>query len=167
MRVAATRKRCTRITIFAAGEPGTRDARTDGMRIDREVNRYILGVLLAFLALNAFAGGYYAITGAEDVPVEWLHGSAFSTYFVPGLVLLVVVGGSAALAAIAQFLNRDRSFALAKLAGWILVIWMLAQLATIGFVSMLQPAVILLAIVILSLAYRPEGLGVGLRAQPR
>ena len=137
------------------------------MRIDRDVNRYILGVLLAFLAVNAFAGGYYAMAGAEGVPIEWLHGSAFSSYFIPGMVLFVVVGGSAALAAIALFANRESRLVLAKVAGWILVVWMLEQLAIVGFVSLLQPAVVLLAIVILTLVYRPEGFGVGLRAQTR
>jgi hypothetical protein len=142
---------------FLARASGMRDAPGADMRIDRDVNRYVLGVLLAFLALNAFAGGYYAIGGAKDVPMEWLHGSAFSTYFIPGVVLLVLVGGSAALAAIALFAGRESSFALGKVAGWILVFWMLAQLAIIGFVSWLQPAVVLLAIAILTLAYRPEG----------
>ncbi len=30
--------------------------------------RMLLGVLLAFGALNAFAGGYYGLSGAERVP---------------------------------------------------------------------------------------------------
>ena len=132
------------------------------MRIDRDVNRYILGVLLAFLALNAFAGGYYGISGADGIPVEWLRGT-FSTYLIPGVVLFVVVGGSAALAAVALFANRERSFGLAKLAGWILAVWLAAQIAIVGFVSWMQPATAFLGLVILSLAYRPEGFA---RQQP-
>jgi hypothetical protein len=56
--------------------------------------RYVLGSLLAFGALNAFAGGYYGMSGAEDVPKEWLEGSPFDNYFIPGFVLFIVVGGS-------------------------------------------------------------------------
>jgi hypothetical protein len=63
--------------------------------------RYSLGGLLAFGALNAFAGGYYGMSGAEDVPREWLEGSPFADYFIPGIVLFVVVGGSLLAAAIA------------------------------------------------------------------
>ncbi len=39
--------------------------------------RYALGALLAFAALNAFGGGYYAMSGAKDVPIDWLKGSPF------------------------------------------------------------------------------------------
>jgi len=65
--------------------------------------RYSLGGLLAFGALNALGGGYYGLTGAVGVPTEWLEGSPFAYYFVPSLILLVVVGGSFAVAAIAVF----------------------------------------------------------------
>jgi hypothetical protein len=34
--------------------------------------RLALGLLLAFGALNAFAGGYYGLSGARGVPTEWL-----------------------------------------------------------------------------------------------
>ena len=37
--------------------------------------RTLLGALLAFGALNAFAGGYYGMSGAAGVPREWLAGS--------------------------------------------------------------------------------------------
>jgi hypothetical protein len=39
--------------------------------------RYILGAVLGFAALNAFAGGYYGLTGAKGIPKEWLRGSPF------------------------------------------------------------------------------------------
>lgn len=67
--------------------------------------RYLLGSLLAFGAINAFGGGYYGLSGAEGVPVEWLEGSPFRSYFVPSVVLFVVVGGSFLFAAIAVFSN--------------------------------------------------------------
>src|SRR3569623_379211 len=80
--------------------------------------RYLLGALLAFAALNAFAGGSYGLAGAQGVPREWLRGSPFTDYFVPSLILVVVVGGSFLLATVAVFArwrsSRRRSF----LAGW-------------------------------------------------
>jgi hypothetical protein len=59
------------------------------------------GCLLAFGALNAFGGGWYGLSGARGVPTEWLRGSPFRDYSVPSLLLLVVVGGSFLIAAIA------------------------------------------------------------------
>jgi cytochrome c oxidase assembly factor CtaG len=126
--------------------------------MQQRTNRYLLGSLLAFLALNAFAGGCYALAGAEGVPVEWLQGSAFPSYFVPGLILFLVVGGTAVLAATAVLARHRRGFDLAKRTGWILITWLIVQLVIIGFVSWLQPATAVAAIAILWLAYRPEPL---------
>lgn len=90
--------------------------------------------------------------------MEWLSGGAFSSYFVPGLILLVVVGGSAAIAATALLARHRRGLDFARLAGWLLVAWLIAQIAIIGIVSWLQPATAVAALAILWLAYRSERL---------
>jgi len=59
------------------------------------LTRYLFEGLLAFVALNAFAGGYYGLSGAKGIPREWLTGRPFASYFIPGLFLLVVIGGAA------------------------------------------------------------------------
>ena len=113
----------------------------------------VLGVLLGIVALNAFGGGYYALSGAEGVPVEWLEASPFSNYIVPGILLLVVVGGSAALGAVAVF-ARMRSARLAALAaGIILLVWIVVQVSIIGYVSWLQPTMAVVALLIVALAF--------------
>lgn len=120
------------------------------------MRRYGLGVLLGILALNAFAGGIYAMAGAEGVPVAWLEGSAFSSYFIPGMILFAIVGGLAAIAAIAVLAKRESGYDLAKAAGWTLMIWIVTQLAIVGFVSFLQPTTFAVALAILTLAYEPR-----------
>jgi hypothetical protein len=64
--------------------------------------RNLLGALLAFGAINAFAG-WYGLSGVPGVPLDWLAGSQFTNYFIPSVVLFVVVGGALAFAAIAVF----------------------------------------------------------------
>jgi hypothetical protein len=59
----------------------------------------MLIVLTAFLALTAFAGGIGLLANFNAPPVELLEGSPFSDYTIPGMLLFVVVGGSAGLAA--------------------------------------------------------------------
>ena len=115
--------------------------------------RYLLGGLLAFGALNAFGGGYYGMSGAEDVPREWLEGSPFDDYFIPGLVLFVVVGGSFLAAAIAIFakLRIARSAALG--AGAIVLGWLAVETAIIGYVSWMQPATTIGGLLVLLLAW--------------
>ncbi len=71
------------------------------------VFRIILGILLAFAALNAFGGGYYGMNGAPGVPVEWLEGTPFSCYFYPGLILFVIVGGAFLTASVLNFINHS------------------------------------------------------------
>jgi len=56
-------------------------------KTDKNPIRYSLGALLIILAVNAFGGGYYGMAGAEGVPIEWLNGSPFPNYFIPGLFL--------------------------------------------------------------------------------
>jgi hypothetical protein len=102
--------------------------------------RYALGGLLAFGALNAFAGGYYGMAGAKDVPKEWLEGSPFDDYFIPGLVLFAVVGLTLFAAAIAVFAKLHIARTAGFAAGGIVLGWLAVETAIIGYVSWMQPA---------------------------
>lgn len=115
--------------------------------------RFILGFLLAFSALNAFGGGYYGMSGAEGVPLELLDGSPFKSYFIPSLVLFVVVGGSFLFAAIAVFARLPYARFAAIGAVAVVFIWLAVQLAVIGYVSWMQPATAITGIVILVLSW--------------
>lgn len=114
--------------------------------------RYILGSLLAFGALNAFGGGYYGLSGAKDIPREWLSGSPFSDYFIPSLILFVVVGGSFLLGAVAVFAQWRRARLLALGTGVIVLGWIAVQVAIIGYVSWMQPTTAIAATLILVFA---------------
>ncbi len=114
--------------------------------------RYLLGTVLALAALNAFAGGFYGMAGAEGVPLAWLEGTPFDDYFVPSLILFVVVGGSSLLGAVVAFANADAARTAALGAAAILMIWIATQVTMIGYVSWLQPVVAIVAVVITWLA---------------
>ena len=114
---------------------------------------YALGSLLAFLALNAFGGGFYGMSGAEGVPLELLDGSPFTNYFIPSLFLFVVVGGSALLASIAVFAN-SKFARLVSLINVIIVFgWLTVQVIIIGYLSWLQPATALISFLTLILIW--------------
>jgi len=116
--------------------------------------RYLLGILLAVVALNAFGGGYYGLAGAKDVPTEWLAGSPFRSYVVPSIVLFVVVGGSCLVAAIALFARWRIDRAAALTSGAVLLVWIVVQVVAIGYVSWLQPTVFAVALAVLFAAPR-------------
>jgi len=66
--------------------------------IINKVERNTLIVLDVFLAITAIAGGIGLLTGAIAPGVELLQGSPFTSYTIPGLALLIIVGGSALVA---------------------------------------------------------------------
>jgi hypothetical protein len=127
--------------------------------------RHLLGGLLAFGALNAFAGGYYGLAGARGVPVEWLAGSPFDDYTIPSLVLFVVVGGSFLLAAVAVFARARIARASALTAGAVVLAWIAVQMAIIGYVSWMQPATATAGAVVLLLAAQLPASGASPRRQ--
>lgn len=113
-----------------------------------------LTAILAAGAVNALAGGVYGLLGAKGIPRSWLDGSPFHDYFVPSLILVVVVGGALSAAAIAVWRGARNANVIATAAGVITIGWIVVQLAIIGFVSWLQPFVAVMGITILALARR-------------
>jgi hypothetical protein len=122
-----------------------------------KLRRYLLGSLLLLMAVNAFGGGYYALSGAKDIPVEWLKESPFPDYFIPGLFLFLVIGGSALLAGIAVFKRHRLARRAALFCGVIVLLWILIQVMIIGYVSWMQPATAVAASMILLLTLSLPG----------
>ncbi|HQF64139.1 MAG TPA: hypothetical protein PLT26_16695 [Anaerolineaceae bacterium] len=81
--------------------------------------RILIGVLTGFIALTAIGGGAALLTGMEGkrFPLEWLQGSIFKGYTIPGLLLVVVVGGSALVACITIFRKLNAGILAAMVAG--------------------------------------------------
>lgn len=113
----------------------------------------ILGGILAFIAINAFGGGYYGMAGAKDVPVEWLNGSPFKSYFFPALFLFTVVGGFSLYSSIAVFRSWKSARTSSLLCGMLMISWILIQVAIIGYVSWMQPAIFIAGLIVLALTW--------------
>jgi hypothetical protein len=109
-------------------------------KLPERIIRYSLASLLLLVALNAFGGGYYGLSGAKDIPAEWLKDSPFRNYFIPGLILFICVGGSAFVAAVAVFKNHRLARSTAFISGVVVLVWITVQMIIIGYVSWLQPA---------------------------
>ena len=114
--------------------------------------RLSLGLLLAFIALNAFGGGIYGVAGAGGVSTEWLEGTPFRDYLIPSIILFVAVGGSSLVAALAVFRRALWARPAALGAGVILLIWIAVQLALIGYQLWLQPAFFAIGLLVLLLS---------------
>lgn len=87
--------------------------------------RRIVIALAGFVAVTALFGGFELITGIPtQQPAEWLDGTPFESYLIPGVLLAAVVGGSA-VAAVGMVLRRSPAWPSwtvasgAVLTGWI------------------------------------------------
>ncbi len=99
---------------------------------------YSLVVVTVFSALSALAGGVAVVPNWIGLPPSLLEGSPFDSYVIPGLVLLVVVGGTQLLATV-QLLRRHPSALLwSAVAGFAMVIWIVVETAVIRGFSVLQ-----------------------------
>jgi hypothetical protein len=108
-----------------------------------------VGLLLTtiVIGLSALAGGAALVLGSVDPslatvlspPREYLEGSPFASYLVPGLILGLVLGG-VHLAAFALIVRRSRWWVLAgAVAAFDTLIWIFVQMVIIPF-SFLQAA---------------------------
>ena len=109
------------------------------------------------IAVSAIGGGIALVMDvAGPVPLE--H-TPFATPLVPGLLLLIVVGGTSALAALLVYRRSERAIDATILAGGALVIWIVAELALIRTAHWLQLVYGALGVGLLAL-----GIHAGLRA---
>lgn len=121
----------------------THDTRSDGV-LEREDERarrpktiIVLMVGLVFQGLSGVAGGLALVvdpTGAMiGLPAEWLAGSPFDGYAIPGAVLLTLLGIVPSAVAIGVWMRRSWSWAASLLVAVALLIWLAVEVAVIGY----------------------------------
>jgi hypothetical protein len=90
-----------------------------------------LGILQLIIGLGAVGGGLVLILDPSGsnlgIPVELLKSTPFSTYLVPGIVLLVVNGLGSLVGAAASFIRHRFAGETAMALGVFLVVWILLQ----------------------------------------
>ena len=118
---------------------------------------YFLGVLQALIGLTAIAGGFRLISnpnGIPDFPIEWLSNSPFNNYFIPGLVLLIVIGLGNVLAGTVTFLRKRYSGSIAIVFGIFLILYMATEVWFVGLRNFLQPLYFILGVIVLILGLK-------------
>jgi hypothetical protein len=93
--------------------------------------RITIFVLVLFGALTTLAGGIGLLTGIIAAPHEWLLGSPFGDYTIPGLLLAIIVGGSMLLAAATIFTGREIGVLASGFAGLAMMIFEIVEAAVI------------------------------------
>lgn len=105
--------------------------------------RVSLLVIQALVVLTSAAGGLALMLGPGigslgiTPPLEYLEGSPFDSYLLPGLILLVVVGGTHLLAWLLLLRRQRWAPAASAVAGCGILVWIFVQMVVIPF-SVLQ-----------------------------
>lgn len=115
----------------------------------------VLGILQVFIGLSGLAGGVGLIVEPSGafwgLPQQWLRGTPFSNYLVPGVVLLLVVGLGSLLGAATTFFRYPYAPEMAIVLGGLLIVWIIAQVMWIGPANWLQPFYFILGLAELAL----------------
>lgn len=110
-----------------------------------------------FQGITAIGGGAMLALRPDGslirMPIEWLRHSPFESYLIPGLVLAIVVGGSALVAAAFIVLRRSNAWFMSAVAGSGVVIWIVVQLAMTRMFHPLQIVYLVTGAAILILAF--------------
>ncbi len=116
---------------------------------DRFWNRYSEWALW-FNAFWAAMGSWFLLGQSDPMPTSYLDDTPFSSYAGPGLILLIVVGGSSLVAAIARWRSWRYAYALTLAAGCILFGWLLFEFIWVpeGWPAQLLFAIVAVAMVI-------------------
>lgn len=98
--------------------------------------RWTLVALLALVSLNAIAAGYAFVTepsgAALGIPQEWLEASPFDDYQIPGAIL-VALGILYAFAAVQEVRRARSAWFWAGLSGGAMIVWIIVQVAMMGY----------------------------------
>jgi len=88
-------------------------------------------LVVGWFNLASALAGMVGLTlgGGMGIPLELIEGSVFRTYFWPGIILGLVVGGSQALALVGQHGRFAVAWGLHAAAGLTMMIWIFVEIA--------------------------------------
>jgi hypothetical protein len=99
--------------------------------------RILFGLLL-FNGISAVGGGFALMTGVIPEQASWIQHTDFSSQYLPGVILMAIVGGSSLLAALAMMKRSPGWQLYSLLTGLIMLFWIVGEVASIRAFHFLQ-----------------------------
>ena len=90
-----------------------------------------LAAMLFIGAVSAVAGGIGLLGGGLTFPLDWLDGSPFTDYTIPGIIL-AIVGGVQFIAAVAMLRRLEGSVTAGAFAGIVMMGWIAGEVLIVG-----------------------------------
>ena len=116
-----------------------------------------LVALEALIAASAVYGGIGLMVNGMGMPLSWLDGTPFTSWVVPGALLLVSVAVPMAVAGVAEFTRSRWAYAASAVAGVVLVAWIGSQLLVLRRYFFLQPVLGVVGVAVVALAWWAHG----------
>lgn len=105
----------------------------------RRLARWALAIVTVFSALSAVGGGIAVLaTAGLGMPQSMLANGPFDSFLWPGIVLLLVVGGTQTVSAVLLLLRRESALLWSAIAGFGMIIWIFVETGIIAGISWLQ-----------------------------
>jgi peptidoglycan/LPS O-acetylase OafA/YrhL len=117
-----------------------------------------------FVGATGVGGGIAMATGVDRFPSAWLADNPFDTYLIPGIILALVVGGSAAAASVLMIKRHRRGPLLSALSGAILIGWIVGEILLLEQPA--EPTRTEVAFLVIGAALLILGLAHGGRSRP-
>ncbi len=102
--------------------------------------RFLL-ILHAFVSVGALFGGMAGMIDSHEplgIPAELLEGSPFSNYFIPSLILFVIIGLGHGFSALAAKRNSKYQGYISSIFSWALMIWIVVQCIIMNAIDFLH-----------------------------
>jgi hypothetical protein len=128
-------------------------------KTQRAMLHQVLNGLMLLQGLSGVAGGIGLLTdptGASlSIPHQWLDGSPFSDYTVPGVILLVVLGALPLLVSWGMWMYRRWAWYGSIGVGIALIVWIVVEIMVVGYQAdpPLQAIYGILGAIILALSF--------------
>jgi hypothetical protein len=98
--------------------------------LEMAVIEIFLTIISLFIAITAIIGGILMFTGLENtnLSLNLLQGTPFKDFFIPGILLLIIVGMSSSIASFMQIRNYNLKAEMSFVAGLLLTGWIIIEI---------------------------------------
>jgi hypothetical protein len=123
--------------------------------------KILLFILSALVAITAIVSGLLMISNPDgnimSLQLSILKNSPFNNFLVPGIVLVLFVGGTNLLAIIYLFQNSPNRYNWAIAGGVMICCWIVVQMILLNALSWLQFVYLGVGLLIILTAYQLKG----------
>ena len=129
------------------------DAGPTGATTTRPVAWWLLVPLEVIIAVNAVYGGIGLMVNGMGMPGDWLDGTPFDSWTLPGVLLVATVAVPMSVAAVGELAGSRLAYLASVVAGLVLIGWIAAEVLVLRQYFFLQPVLGVAGILVVGLAW--------------